>query len=86
LFRKPADYDTFLRVLDEALERCLIRLLAYYLMPTHRHFVLWPGHNHRSSEPASVASAGAGTGELDLLGSRAADRGRASGRSSLEES
>ena len=42
LFRKPADYAAFLRVLDEALERHPMRLLAYCLMPTHWHFVLWP--------------------------------------------
>lgn len=42
LFRKPADYDAFLGVLDEALQRHPIRLLAYCLMPTHWHFVLWP--------------------------------------------
>lgn len=42
LFRKPADYATFLRVFDEALERQPIRVLAYCLMPTHWHVVLWP--------------------------------------------
>jgi putative transposase len=45
LFRKPADYDAFLRVLDEALQRHPTRLLAYCLMPTHWHFVLWPEHD-----------------------------------------
>ena len=47
LFRKAADYDAFLRVLDEALERTPTRLLAYCLMPTHWHFVLWPEHDQR---------------------------------------
>jgi putative transposase len=42
LFRKPADYAAFLRVLDEALEEHPIRLLGYCLMPTHWHLVLWP--------------------------------------------
>jgi putative transposase len=50
LFRKPADYDAFSRVLDEALERCPIRLLAYCLMPTHWHFVLWPERDDQLSE------------------------------------
>jgi putative transposase len=42
LFRKPADYEAFLRVLDEALDEHPIRLVAYCVMPTHWHFVLWP--------------------------------------------
>jgi putative transposase len=42
LFRKPADYDAFLRVLEEALERYPTRMLAYCVMPTHWHLVLWP--------------------------------------------
>jgi putative transposase len=42
LFRKPADYQAFLRVFDEALQRQPIRVLAYCLMPTHWHVVLWP--------------------------------------------
>src|SRR5947209_556299 len=45
LFRKPADYDAFLRVLDEALQRHPTRLLGYCLMPTHWHLVLWPEHD-----------------------------------------
>jgi hypothetical protein len=35
LFRKPADYDAFLRILDDALVECPIRLLALCVMPTH---------------------------------------------------
>src|SRR5207245_2326400 len=42
LFRKHVDYDAFLRVLDEALDDHPCRVLAYCLMPTHWHFVLWP--------------------------------------------
>jgi putative transposase len=42
LFRKPADYDAFLGVFDEALARHPLRVLGYCLMPTHWHFVLWP--------------------------------------------
>jgi putative transposase len=42
LFRKAADYDALLRVLEEALQRYPTRLLAYCLMPTHWHLVLWP--------------------------------------------
>ena len=46
LFQQPADYDLFLRVLRDALERVPVRLLAYVLMPTHWHLVLWPGRGH----------------------------------------
>jgi putative transposase len=42
LFRKPADYDAFQRVLEEALQKYPTRLLAYCVMPSHWHFVLWP--------------------------------------------
>ncbi len=42
LFEKPADYDAFERVLEEAQERHPTRILAYCLMPNHWHFVLWP--------------------------------------------
>ena len=42
LFRKPADYDAFRRILKEALGRHPTRLLGYCLMPTHWHVVLWP--------------------------------------------
>src|SRR5947209_14045888 len=49
LFRKPADYDAFLRVLEEAQQRCPTRLLAYCLMPTHWHLVLWPEHDGQLS-------------------------------------
>ena len=42
LFHKPADYDAFLRVLDEALQRHPTRLLAYCVMNNHWHLVLWP--------------------------------------------
>src|SRR5579859_6565073 len=50
LFHKPADYDAFLRVLDEALERHPTRVLAYCVMPTHWHFVLWPEHDGQWSD------------------------------------
>lgn len=42
LFEKEDDYEAFERVLLEAHERTPIRILAYCLMPTHWHFVLWP--------------------------------------------
>jgi putative transposase len=42
LFRTRADYEAFERVLSLALERYPIRILAYIVMPTHWHMVLWP--------------------------------------------
>jgi putative transposase len=42
LFRKPADFEAFLRVFDAALDKHPLRVLGYCLMPTHWHFVLWP--------------------------------------------
>jgi putative transposase len=42
LFRKPADYAAFERVLLEAHARTPLPLLAYTLMPNHWHFVVRP--------------------------------------------
>jgi putative transposase len=42
LFRTPADYDAFIAVLRVAVERFGMRLLAYTVMPTHWHLVIWP--------------------------------------------
>ena len=42
LFRKAADYAAFERVLLEAYERHPTRILAWSLMRTHWHFVIWP--------------------------------------------
>ena len=42
LFEKEADYEAFERALHEAHERTPIRILAYCLMPSHWHFLLWP--------------------------------------------
>jgi putative transposase len=43
LFRKPADYDAFVQLLQEAGQRVpRMRLLGYCLMPNHWHLVLWP--------------------------------------------
>src|SRR5216117_2054299 len=42
LFEKDGDYQAFERVLTAALQKHLIRLLAYCLMPNHWHLVLWP--------------------------------------------
>jgi len=42
LFRRPSDFAAFERTLETALERRPTRLLAYCLMPTHWHLLLWP--------------------------------------------
>lgn len=42
LFEQPADYEEFLELLDQSLERRPMRVLAYGLMPNHWHMVLWP--------------------------------------------
>jgi len=43
IFHKPADYDAFLRVLAEALDRFPgVKLLAFCLMPNHWHLIVHP--------------------------------------------
>ena len=42
LFAQHGDFSAFERLLRQAQERQPIRLLAYCLMPTHWHMVLWP--------------------------------------------
>jgi putative transposase len=42
LFEKDGDYEAFERVLAEAQQSYGTRILAYCVMPTHWHLVLWP--------------------------------------------
>jgi len=42
IFEKDEDYAAFEQVLEEAVERTDMRLLAYCLMPNHWHLVVWP--------------------------------------------
>lgn len=42
LFRKPADYDAFLKVVEEAQQRLPLRVLAFCVMSNHWHFLVWP--------------------------------------------
>jgi len=42
LFRKPADYEAFLHILDRTLQSQPMRICAFCLMPNHWHLVLWP--------------------------------------------
>lgn len=42
MFRETGDYLAFEELLNETQEKIPMRVLAYCLMPTHWHFVLWP--------------------------------------------
>jgi putative transposase len=42
IFNKDEDYGAFERVLDEAVRRTGMRLVAYCLMPNHWHLLAWP--------------------------------------------
>ena len=42
LFSSSADYEAFVRVVQEALLIVPVRILGYCVMPNHWHFVLWP--------------------------------------------
>ncbi len=42
IFEETGDYDAFERVLAEAHTQVPMRTLAYCVMPTHWHLVLWP--------------------------------------------
>jgi putative transposase len=42
LFTKERDYLAFEKVMRESLERTPTRLLAWCLMPTHWHLLIWP--------------------------------------------
>ena len=42
LFHKDADYDAFVELLGEAIQRVPMRVLGYCVMPNHWHLVLWP--------------------------------------------
>lgn len=42
IFFEEQDYILFEKVLEEAKEKCDMRILAYCLMPNHFHIVLYP--------------------------------------------
>lgn len=50
LFDKPADYKAFETILQEAWELTGIRIVAYCLMPSHWHLLLWPRQDGDLSE------------------------------------
>ncbi len=50
IFAKPRDFEAFEEVLAEAKKRLPVRLLAWCVMPTHWHLVLWPRGDGELSE------------------------------------
>src|SRR6516225_7237327 len=50
LFEKEGDYEAFERVFAEALEKHVIRVLGYCIMPNHWHLVLWPRRDGELTE------------------------------------
>ena len=42
IFEKEGGYETFVRLLEEAVERTEARLLACCVLPNHWHLVMWP--------------------------------------------
>jgi len=42
LFRKQGDYAAFEKILRQAVDFVPMRLLAFCLMPTHWHLIVWP--------------------------------------------
>ena len=45
LFANATDYLEFEQTLESALARFPMRILAYCMMPTHFHLLLWPRHD-----------------------------------------
>ncbi len=43
IFHESEDYDAFIRIMVEGLERYQVELFAFTLMPNHWHLVLRPG-------------------------------------------
>lgn len=49
LFESAADYGMFVDVLEQAMARSPMRLLAWCVMPNHWHLVLWPRRDDQLS-------------------------------------
>jgi putative transposase len=50
IFQAQADYDAFVKTLEEARQKVPMRLLAFCIMPNHWHLVLWPDQDDALSE------------------------------------
>jgi hypothetical protein len=55
IFDDDDDYEAFERVVEEAVERFDMRLLAYQVMPNHWHQVLWPKKDGDLSRRVNLA-------------------------------
>ena len=51
IFDDRADYEAFLRVIEETQQRVPMRVLAYCLLSNHWHFLLWPAHDGDLTRP-----------------------------------
>ncbi len=49
IFLTDSDYHAFLGILDQAIARSEMRLLAYSIMPSHWHLVEWPSRDGQMS-------------------------------------
>lgn len=50
IFKKPADFLAFERVISQAIEQVNMRICGYCIMGTHWHFLLWPREDGDLSE------------------------------------
>ena len=42
IFRKEGDYRAFVEILEQAVDKFGVRLIAFCVMPNHWHLVVWP--------------------------------------------
>jgi putative transposase len=42
IFDDARDYDRYLEILEESLDRMVMRIIGFALMPNHFHLMLWP--------------------------------------------
>ena len=45
LFESYEDYEAFIRLMEDARRRFKMRIIAYCLLSTHLHFLLWPRYD-----------------------------------------
>jgi putative transposase len=67
LFRKPDDYDAFLRIVDLVQQRIPLPVICFCLMPNHWHLVLRPESDGDLSGFMKLLQVGkeSGTGPID---------------------
>jgi len=64
LFTKDEDFLASERLVEERLQTCRMRLLAYCLMPNHLHFVVWP---ERDGDLPAFMQQGSRSGNVAVL-------------------